>query len=400
MQLSQNPKKQIEELQLCLSSDKKPIGWFLGAGCPLAVGSSPLIPDIAGMTKKVREALQDDKLCEPLLKILEEQFEKDGKSDFNLEHMLNQIRTSASIAGNDKVRGLSAQDLDRLDETICQTIHELTDKELPDHDTPYHRLASWVESVERDMPVEIFTTNYDLLMEQALEDYRVPYFDGFAGSRTPFFDVRAMEDEAALPARWTRFWKLHGSINWYLDDRGGVFRHSAKLEGKKHIIHPSHLKYQDSRRMPYLAMLDRLKTFLKQPTATLIVTGYSFRDEHLNEIIVQSLSATPTAIAFGLLFGQLGDYTDAVNLAKKRSNLTLLANNGAVIGGREVSWAEVSKDEVLSTSPWVEWIPIDPDNSDSRLKATFALGNFAKLGEFLRHLVGERPNYFGNINGS
>ena len=50
------------------------------------------------------------------------------------------------------------------------------------------------------------------------------------------------------------------------------------------VIHPSYMKYQESRRMPYLAMVDRLRAFLKQPTSTLILCGYSFRDEHVNEV--------------------------------------------------------------------------------------------------------------------
>ncbi len=86
MSYIQDPNKQVGYLQQCLSSDKKPLGLFLGAGCPMAVkvgndGKSPLIPDIAGITKMVRDDLAKCKDCDPLLKIVEEHFKKDGRND-------------------------------------------------------------------------------------------------------------------------------------------------------------------------------------------------------------------------------------------------------------------------------------------------------------------------------
>jgi hypothetical protein len=76
---TQDPYKQISCLQQCLSTDKKPIGLFLGAGCPMAIRvgdnvKTPLIPDISGISKIVREDLAKCKECGPLLNILEEHF--------------------------------------------------------------------------------------------------------------------------------------------------------------------------------------------------------------------------------------------------------------------------------------------------------------------------------------
>jgi hypothetical protein len=390
----EDPYKQIGYLQQCLSSDKKPLGIFLGAGCPMAIklateGNPPLIPDIAGITIAVRGRLSQCQDCGPLLKIVEDNFQKDQRTDANVEDMLSHIRALRTVAGNDAVRGLCAANLDTLDETICQAIHDLADKTLPDSETPYHRVAAWVDGIGRDKPVEIFTTNYDLLMEQALEDCRVPYFDGFAGARKPFFDIRAMEADDALPPRWTRLWKLHGSINWYQVAGKGVFRGAAKEAGTKRVIHPSHLKYEESRRMPYLAMIDRLRAFMKQPTATLVINGYSFRDEHLNEVIVQGLQNTQTAIAFALLFDEMEKYPQAVKLARERSNLTLLARDGAVISSREAKWLEKETEAVSSdTGTWVKWTATDPAHENSRRSAEFQLGDYATFGQFLHELIG------------
>ena len=376
-----DPFRQIGYLQQCLSSDKKPLGLFLGAGCPMAIMTDgetklPLVPGIAGMTEAVRAKLSKDTECAPLLKVVEQHFSEDGRVDANVEDMLSYIRALRIVVGKEGVRGLKDIDLDRLDSTICEFIQELADKVLPNSGTPYHYVARWTDAAGRAKPIEIFTTNYDLLMEQAFEDCRVPYFDGFAGSRKPFFDIRGMEEDQ-LPARWARFWKLHGSINWYHDPARGVLRGASSESGLKRVIHPSHLKYEESRRMPYLAMIDRLRAFLKQPSAALVVCGYSFRDDHINEVIVQGLQGTQTAIAFVLLHGEIGKYAKAVKLAFERPNLILLARDGAVVSGREAKWHDKEPESVVSDHRgWVTWTPIDPSDDKSRQTARFHLGEF------------------------
>lgn len=394
MTTTENPNRHLGYLQQCLSSDKKPLGLFLGAGCPMAIRldgdkKPPLIPDIAGITEIVRNELAKCEDCGPLLKTVEEHFQEDGHDSTTVEDMLTHIRALRTVAGKAEVRGLSAEKLDKLDEAICHLIHKIADKRLPNVETPFHRIASWVDAVRRENPVEIFTTNYDLLIEQAFEDCRVPYFDGFAGVRKPFFDLRAMEEDM-LPPRWARLWKLHGSINWYQVADRGVFRGTTMDDaGSKRVIHPSHLKYQESRRMPYLAMIDRLRAFLKQPTATLVLCGYSFRDEHINEVIVQGLECTQTAIAFALLYDEIAKCSHAAALARKRSNLSILARDGAVISGQESKWPEKDAESVsVDNGEWVQWTPVDPANANGKQTAKFTLGDFAVFGQFLRELVG------------
>ena len=258
---------------------------------------------------------------------------------------------------------------------------------VPKHRT--HHVASWVDGIGREKPVEVFTSNYDLLMEQALEECGVPYFDGFAGAGKPRFDLRAMEEDV-LPARWARLWKLHGSINWYQTPNGGVFRGTTtEQNAPRRVIHPSYLKYQEGRRLPYLAMIDRLRAFLKQPTAALVICGYSFRDEHINEVIAQGLQSTQTAMTFGLLYGRLSEYPAAVALATGRANLSLLARDGAIVSAREATWPEKNKDAVSEgTSIGVVWKLCEAANESGNRVAEFTLGDFAVLGQFLRDLAG------------
>lgn len=399
-----DPRKQIGYLRQCLSSDKKPLGLFLGAGCPVSIKiddekNVPLIPDIAGMTTVVRAELSRDKETEPLLTIMEQHFTEDNRDNTSVEDMLSHIRALRVVAGNSKVRELSADNLDKLDSNICQIIQKLVDKSLPSNESPYHSTAVWADAVAREMPVEVFTTNYDLLMEQAFEDCRVPYFDGFAGSRSPFFDLRAMEEDN-LPPRWARLWKLHGSINWFQDVEKGVLRGASNESELPRVIHPSHLKYDESRRMPYLAMIDRLRAFLRKSSSALVLCGYSFRDDHLNEVIVQGLQGTQTAIAFALLYGKLNEYAKARDLARQRPNLSLLARDGGVIGGQEVEWPEKEAASVSENGAiGITWPPIDPADDASKRATHFTLGDFLEFGRFLRELVGQRSETSEAMNG-
>lgn len=376
-----DPMKQVFYLQQCLSSDKRPIGLFLGAGCPMGVrleSGEPLIPDIAGVTQSISNFLKN---CESY-QTIREHFRENGLEDPTVEDLLTHIRSLAAVAGNGTVRGLSAEQLDQLDELICNQIHEIVNKDLPETNTPYHELALWVRAAEREHPIEVFTTNYDLLIEQAFEKLGVPYFDGFAGALKPSFDLRAIEEDK-LPRRWARLWKLHGSINWLLT-HNRVFRGTGN--GERRVIHPSHLKYHESRRMPYLAIMDRLHKFLRNTSAVLILCGYSFRDEHINEVIVQGLQSTGTTAAFALLFSEIEKYEEAIGLAKDQPNLTVLARDGAVIGSQKLKWAaqEVSpKDNV-----WVKWTQICSGNNKTEFQAQFDLGDFVVFGKFLQSIVG------------
>ena len=385
----EDPLPRISHLQQCLSMDKRPIGLFLGAGCPMSIqdeNQCPLIPDIAGISKLVREQLQQCAEHRNLWGIVDGNLKKDGNCDPTVEDFLSHVRALEAVVGNDEVRGLSAQQLQTLDSTVCNLIHRTVNKKLPSDQTPYHSVSLWAHATQREFPIEIFTTNYDLLLEQALEESRVPYFDGFSGVLRPLFDPLLLEGD--LPP-WTRLWKLHGSINWYQNESREVFRGTAREDGPRRVIHPSHLKYQESRRMPYLAMVDRFRSFLKLPNAVLILCGYSFRDDHINETIIQGLQHTQTAVAFALMFGQLEGYDNAVNLATNQPNLNVLACNGGIIGGRRVEWLERDSESLpADTGSGVTWEQTASTDGQPKYKAEFKLGDFAVFGKFLQEIVG------------
>ncbi len=137
--------------------------------------------------------------------------------------------------------------------------------------------------------------------------------------------------------------------------------------------------------MPYLAMIDRLREFLRDPNSALILCGYSFRDEHINDTILQGLEYTQTAVAFALLFETLEKYESVATKAVDRANLIVLAEDGGIIGGQRVTWIEKSAESVAEEdSPWLKWEPVTNGNSAAQFKA----GDFRVLGRFLHRLAG------------
>jgi len=405
-----DPIKHVKFLRQSLSQDKKPLGIFISAGCPLAVQMPdpkmwPLIPDVDRLTRYVHGELKSkegDK--KNTYDTLLEELQKTGKNINNVEDILSFVRSLKEVSPGSSVRGLSEDDLVNLEKNICNRIVSRLDVTLPDQKSPYHKLASWV-SIDREKPIEIFTTNYDLLVEQAFEEFSIPYFDGFVGSRQSFFDLRALEDNL-IPKHWTRLWKIHGSINWFQKENKEVFRSSRTNEiDASHLIYPSHLKYEQSRKMPYLALIDQLNRFLRQPSSLLIITGYSFSDYHLNDTIVNALKANPNTMVIALLFETFTfedqdkkikvRYPNALDLATRRPNLAIWCYDEAVIGTVRGTWKlgkEIEPQENLGqcvvTIEHKKKNDKGEETGDVLISHQLKLGDFAKFGDFLQGLIG------------
>lgn len=299
-----------------------------------------------------------------------------------IEDILSHIRALQDVVRDGSIDGLDKAILSELDAKICAITTVVVGVDLPKLNTPYHQLATWIGGIQRAHPVEVFTPNYDLLVEQALETHKIPYFDGFVGSKHAFFDLTSMENDT-LPSRWVRLWKVHGSVNWWRTKDDEVIRREGHSEGDRQMIYPSHLKYNQSRRMPYLAMLDRLRDFLARGQAVLVTCGYSFSDQHLNEVILHGLRSNPTAICFGLLYGSRSGYPEAVLKAQRHPNLSILAADGAVLGTAERDWRlDEQTDHALhgvsvANKCTAEATAGAPKNCE------FLLGDFRNFGDFL-----------------
>lgn len=155
--------------------------------------------------------------------------------------------------------------------------------------------------------VNIFTLNYDTLVEQAADATGVVLLDGFVGTQRRIFRPESYEQDLYFPAETTegrvhRFdrvlhlYKLHGSITWIrnkpsIDDPYGV--QSSAFDPNRTepvLIYPTPAKYGETLGLPYSELFRRFGTSLVRPQSVLFVIGYGFGDEHVNAIIRQALA--------------------------------------------------------------------------------------------------------------
>ena len=370
-----NPDQYMYDFQHVLTHSKKKIGILLGAGAPVSIDVGeggdwkPLIPDIAGLTKEVKNSLLDNKDITAF-----NELEK-SLSDNNIELILSRVRSLSEVIGEAEVHGLNAAGYTELSKTICKKIKEVVDRSLPEGENPYTHLISWINGISRDYAVEIFTTNYDLLLEEAMEKARTPYFDGFSGSKSAFFDPSSISSND-MPARWIRLWKLHGSINWFKNSNGEVVRGDGIEEGT--MVYPSHIKYDQTQSAPFSSLFERLKSFLLEPDSLLLTTGFSFADAHITAKLDECLSENKSAAIFAFQFQNLKDEVCATKAAIRRPNISVYCRDGAVINGVEAKWE-------IGEEPSKNWKIIRKEYWND---GQFNLGDFVKFAKFLANSGG------------
>ncbi|MFY0611016.1 MAG: SIR2 family protein [Hyphomicrobiaceae bacterium] len=292
-----NPDRFMMDLRQVLSQGRKRIGLLIGAGTPVSVrvnaegkidpAGGPLIPDVAGLTNTVVAGL------EPADKAVVDTLLPELGGNPNIEAILTRIRRLAQAIGAAEVHGLNGAGYDALALKICEKIGLLVSVPLPTEPSPFTELAAWIGGTHRQHPVEIFTPNYDLLIEEAFERARLPYFDGFTGAHKPFFDPTSIADDP-LPSRWSRLWNIHGSLGWKIEE-DTIIRTGDRTATT--LIYPDHLKYDQTTRQPYSALFQRLRDFLTTPDSLLLCSGFSFADAHITAVLDEALSCnTHTAV--------------------------------------------------------------------------------------------------------
>ncbi|MCG9555663.1 SIR2 family protein [Vibrio sp. Isolate31] len=364
-----NPDQYMYDFRHLITHSRKKIGILIGAGAPVSINVGDesnwksLIPDIKGLTEIVESNLEAENKTafDSLVAEL---------GDKNIELILSRVRALAAVIGSTKIHGLDSVGYEKLSVIICQVIKEVVSQGLPEQENPYSHLISWVNGINRDYAVELFTTNYDLLLEEAMERSRTPYFDGFTGSKSAFFDPSTISSND-LPSRWIRLWKLHGSINWSRNPKGEVIRLQGEEDGS--MVYPSHIKYDQTQAAPFSSMFERLKRFLLEPDSLLITTGFSFADAHITAKLDECLSENPSSAVIALQYQNLASEEPAVKVGLKRPNLSIYCRDGAVINGVKAKWK-------IGELPSKNWRVIrDEYWEDSQ----FTLGDYVSLARFL-----------------
>lgn len=362
----------MASLRTIIAQGRKRVGLLVGAGAPAGMeredGTLPLIPAVAGLTAQVLTAI------EPTYTAQIEGLKKDS-TNHDIEALLSRIRSLSTIIGTTKIHDLDSDGYKRMAEAICVEIGKIVKVRLPSKPSPYSELVSWITGAQRTHPVEIFTTNYDLLFEEAFERARAPYFDGFTGAREAFFDPASVSGDALSP-RWTKLWKIHGSLGWKANEQGEVVR--TGQTDATHLIFPEHLKYDQTQKAPYAALLDRLRTFLTTEDTLLVSIGFSFADAHIAARIDEALAANPAASVFAFQFQSLDKEVCAVELALRRPNFSVYARDKAVINGVAADWSAPSE---FPTKDWGPirasyWAPAGAGPCEFKLGAIDAFAHF------------------------
>jgi hypothetical protein len=200
--------------------------------------------------------------------------------------------------------------------------------------------------------VNIFTTNVDMAFEQALELLEIDCNDGFTGKLRPRLDLGAysiqryrqgirFEYRSEIPV--FNLFKIHGSAGWVGDGDEIFFDHRLELVQRVEkafqdakpdllaiaggadvdadllraaalgrslsaevvafteqyralqIVNPEKTKFASTvLNKTYYELLRRLANELEKENAALLVHGFSFRDEHLLDLILRAAASNPT----------------------------------------------------------------------------------------------------------
>ena len=384
--------REIRELKNHLSYSKN-IGFFFGAGTSCALG----IPNIAQLTLDVEATLKDDMV--KTFRIIKDDLKALIKErEVNIEDILNQLRRIRELTKESESRtyqSVCGKDAATVDGEICKAIYQIiTEKESNASFISTKRFFAWYNLLNRDFTKEVFTTNYDLVLEKALEASAIPYFDGFVGSFEPFFWQESVNHQAQhgdLTKNWIRLWKIHGSLSWFWRFSETTQSHRIIRIGNlgcaseiknELVIYPSKDKYDSSRKQPFIAYFDRMRDYLLSGELLFIFTGYSFSDQHINEIVFNCMRQNNRLFVIVFFYKD----TDVENLHKSCSaylNLHVFGPKKAIINGELGEWhfnKEAITSNEITTTYW---------NED---KSQLTLGDFNELVEFLAASSGKRDS--------
>lgn len=159
--------------------------------------------------------------------------------------------------------------------------------------------------------VNVFTTNYDLAFEYAFDKLGIYYISGFSGFQRRTFKPETYEYDIFFPGSTTqgkvqkiekvlKYYKIHGSLTWVKENpsANNVYGISeVPIEqirtGGGHenlMIYPTTSKKSFTLDFPYSELFRQFSAAINQPQSTLITYGYSFGDEHVNDIVYQALT--------------------------------------------------------------------------------------------------------------
>ncbi len=157
----------------------------------------------------------------------------------------------------------------------------------------------------------LFTTNYDMAFDYALDNLGVHYINGFMGVHNRCFRPEVYDYDLYYPGQSVsgkvfraekviKYYKIHGSLSWIstqptVSNTYGIkeipLNDKFKYDNNKELmIYPCVSKKSFTLDLPYSELFRQFSQAINQPQSVLFCIGYSFNDEHINDIIKQALS--------------------------------------------------------------------------------------------------------------
>ena len=288
-----------------------------------------------------------------------------GRENGNIE---DQIRTA-----NDLLRGLKIlkkyEDATTLGaeiesiisgfaESILRSENEIAtadeDKRNNAYLTLVNFLLSFASRTGNRERLNIFTTNYDRLIEVGAELAGIHIMDRFIGTMMPFFrssrlnlDIHynppGIRGEPRYLEGVVRLSKLHGSVDWV--QNGNEIRRIGLPFGANEIspylnapglkdatplklmIYPNSAKDRETAEFPYVELFRDFAAAICRPNSTLVTFGYGFGDEHINRVIDDMLTVPSTHLVIISYDDPIGRILQFYYESAHQSQMTILIGN-------------------------------------------------------------------------
>lgn len=202
--------------------------------------------------------------------------------------------------------------------------------------------------------LNIFTTNYDRLIEAGAELAGLHLLDRFLGNLMPIFRSSRLDldmhynppgirGEPRYLEGVARFTKLHGSVDWVQIDRDirrvglpfgaesvdPYLKAPVLKDATAHqlMIYPNSAKDRETAAYPYVELFRDFAAATCRPNSSLVTYGYSFGDEHINRIIEDMLTIPSTHLVIISYDDPLERIIKTYEKIGRPSQITLLVGN-------------------------------------------------------------------------
>lgn len=186
-------------------------------------------------------------------------------------------------------------------------------------------LLSFASRIATRERLNIFTTNYDRIIEFGSELAGLHLIDRFVGTISPIFrssrlniDIHynppGIRGEPRYLEGVINFTKLHGSLDWI--EKDDTVRRFSLPYGAENIktysqdgslmIYPNSSKDRETAEYPYVELFRDFASSVIRPNSTVVTYGYSFGDDHINRVLLDFLTIPSTHLVI-IAFKDIGD---------------------------------------------------------------------------------------------